>query len=88
MKLFGVVLGGSLAKGRLGEDHETVFVVASDEVEAKRRAKARWGGSGRAHLDAIILLEVVDGHRIILEPTKEAEQTELRSANDNPHDED
>ena len=88
MKLFGVVLGGSLAKGRLGEDHETVFVVAADEGEAKRRAKARWAGSGRPHLDAIVCLEVVDGHRIILEPTKDADQTALRSANDDPHDED
>jgi Domain of Unknown Function (DUF1543) len=88
MRLYAVVLGGSLRPGRLGEDHETVFVVAADEAEAKRRAKARWAGVGRPHLDAIACLEVVDGYRVELVPTGDDERVASRSANDDPHDED
>ena len=37
----------------MGEDHEVVFVVADDMVSARRAAKAKWGGDGRAHVDAL-----------------------------------
>ena len=43
--LFAAYLGGELGPGRVGEDHEVVFVVAEDELTARRAAKAKWGGA-------------------------------------------
>ena len=86
MRLYAVLLGGSGAPGRLTEDHETVFVVAEDDASAKKQAKARWSGKGRAHVDALQVLELVDGHRIELRPD-EGEAGEAVSFNDEPHDE-
>jgi hypothetical protein len=34
MDLFAVHLGGSVAPGRMGEDHEVVFVVAADDSDS------------------------------------------------------
>ena len=50
--LYAAFLGGDLGTGRMGEDHEVVFVVAEDAVSARRAAKAKWGGAGRPHVDA------------------------------------
>jgi hypothetical protein len=72
-KLHVVFLGGDLAPGRLGEDHEVVLVVADDIPGARAAAKAKWTGVGKAHIDAVRPLDVVDGHRIRLEPTSEDE---------------
>jgi hypothetical protein len=65
--LFAVYLGGDLARGRMGEDHEVVFVVGDDVREARRQARAKWTGQGKAHVDAIQRLRSIDGHRISLE---------------------
>jgi hypothetical protein len=51
----------------MGEDHEVVFVVAEDMVAARRAARAKWGGDGRAHVDALTRLDMVDGFAIGLE---------------------
>lgn len=66
MKLYVVYLGGKVAVGRMGEDHEVVVVVASDVVAARKAAKARWSGIGDPHVDAVRELDVVDGHQITL----------------------
>jgi hypothetical protein len=51
----------------MGEDHEVVFVVAEDELSARRSAKVKWRGDGRAHVDALTRLDMVDGFAIGLE---------------------
>jgi hypothetical protein len=76
-KLHVVFLGGDLAPGRLGEDHEVVLVVADDIAGARAAAKAKWSGVGKAHIDAVRPLDVIDGHRIRLEPTADDESTEI-----------
>jgi Domain of Unknown Function (DUF1543) len=67
--LFAAYLGGDLGPGRIGEDHEVVFVVAADTVAARRAAKAKWGGGGRAHVDALTRIDMIDGYAIGLEHT-------------------
>jgi len=68
--LYAVVLGGRLDKGRLGEDHETVFVVAESEAQARAKAKAKWSGTTRKglHVDALTCVEQVDAYTVRLEP--------------------
>jgi hypothetical protein len=51
----------------MGEDHEVVFVVADDTESARRAAKAKWAGDGRAHVDALTRLDMIDGFDIGLE---------------------
>ena len=70
LHLYAVVLGGRLAEGRLGEDHETVFVVAESEAGARSKAKAKWSGATRKglHVDALTRVEQVDGFALRLEP--------------------
>lgn len=67
-KLFAVYLGGDPEPGRLSEDHETVLVVAGDLPAARAAARAKWHGRGRAHVDAVQELDVVDGFTVRLEP--------------------
>ncbi len=66
-RLYAVYLGGELAPGRMGEDHEVIHVVAPDVREARHLAKAKWRGSGRPHVDAVLHLDVVDGYEVVLE---------------------
>ena len=68
-RLYVVYLGGDPAGGRLSEDHEVVLVVASDVTAARAAARAKWGGSTRAHVDGVMEIDVVDGYRVQLEPT-------------------
>ncbi len=68
MFLFAVYLGGPLADGRMGEDHEVVFVVAPDAAAAKSQARAKWHGEGRCHVDAVQQLVQVDGHAVSVAP--------------------
>jgi Domain of Unknown Function (DUF1543) len=74
--LFAAFLGGELAAGRMGEDHEMVFVVAEDTKSARRAAKAKWGGGGRAHVDALTRLDMIDGFAVGLEPSGTGDSTE------------
>ena len=39
-QLYAIYLGGDPAPGRIGEDHEVVFVVAEDVISARRQARA------------------------------------------------
>jgi len=67
--LYVVYLGGDVGPGRMGEDHEVVLVAAADVKDARRRAKAKWTGAGRAHVDAIAEVHRVDGHDVSLVAT-------------------
>ncbi len=66
MHLFAAFLGGDLGTGRMGEDHEVVFVVAEDAVSATAGgAKAKCGAAVAArHIDALTRLMMVDGYTI------------------------
>jgi hypothetical protein len=65
--LYAAFLGGDLGSGRMGEDHEVVFVVADDERAARQAAKAKWGGAGRPHVDALTRIDAIDGFAVGLE---------------------
>jgi hypothetical protein len=82
--LYAVYLGGDLATGRMGEDHEVVFVVGDDLKDVRRRARAKWGGSGRAHLDAIVRLEAIDGFEVGLREVGGGDRTVLVPAYEPP----
>ncbi|HEY7439168.1 MAG TPA: DUF1543 domain-containing protein [Acidimicrobiia bacterium] len=77
MALYAVYLGGDLATGRMGEDHEVVFVVGDDIHDIRRRARAKWGGAGHAHVDAVRRLDVIDGFEIALRDVGGGDRTEL-----------
>jgi hypothetical protein len=79
--LYAAFLGGELTDGRMGEDHEVVFVVADDVISARRAAKAKWGGDGRAHVDALTRLDMIDGHTIGLEGGGSGDRTETEGYN-------
>ena len=69
-RLYGVYLGGDPAPGRLGEDHEMVFVVATDPRAAKRAARAKWTGADpKPHVDMVQELDAVDGYEVALSHT-------------------
>lgn len=70
-------LGGDPAPGRIGEDHEVVLVVADDVKAARAAARAKWTGVGRPHVDAITPISVVDGHRVQLTHTGEADTWDI-----------
>ena len=76
-RLYAVYLGGDPAPGRLTEDHEVVLVVAGDLAEARRRARAKWGGVARPHVDAVKLVDVVDGFAVTLDPTDRPESVDV-----------
>ena len=68
--LYAVVLGGKMPGGRLGEDHETVFVTAEDEEQARANARAKWSGPNKKglHVDALVCVDSVDGYAVRLDP--------------------
>jgi hypothetical protein len=71
--LYVVYLGGNLAPGRMGEDHEVVLVAAGSVPDARAAAKRKWRGVSRPHVDAVQRIEVLDGHRVTLTETGEAD---------------
>ncbi|HXQ75435.1 MAG TPA: DUF1543 domain-containing protein [Acidimicrobiales bacterium] len=72
-RLYAVYLGGDPAPGRLGEDHEVVFVVTSDPRAARRAARAKWSGSDpKPHVDMVQELDAVDGYEVALTQTGRA----------------
>ena len=81
MHLYAAFLGGELTDGRMGEDHEVVFVVADDVISARRAAKAKWGGDGRAHVDALTRLDMIDGYAIGLVGGGSGDRTETEGYN-------
>ncbi len=66
MHLYVAYLGGPMPEGQMGEGHEVVTVVADDPVDARAKAKAKWSGYGRSHVDALQRVEAVDGFRVEL----------------------
>ena len=78
-RLYAVYLGGDLVPGRMGEDHEVVFVVASDVEQARQNAKLKWRGHERAHIDAVRELDTIDGFAVRLEPTAAPENPRIDS---------
>jgi hypothetical protein len=80
--LYAAFLGGELGPGRMGEDHEVVFVVAEDEISARRAAKVKWGGDGRPHVDALTRLDRIDGHAIGLTAQGEGDATQTVGYNE------
>jgi hypothetical protein len=79
--LFAAFLGGELEPGRMGEDHEVGFVVAENMVAARRAAKAKWGGGGRPHVDALTRLDMIDGYAVGLAPGGTGDTTETEGYN-------
>ena len=75
--LFAVYLGGDPPDGRMGEDHEVVFVVGDDIKDVRRRARAKWRGAGVAHVDAVQRLDRVDGFDITLSAGDSGDVMEL-----------
>ena len=65
----------------MGEDHEIVFVVAEDMETARRAAKAKWGGDGRAHVDALTRLDMIDGFAVELERVGTGDTTQTEGYN-------
>jgi hypothetical protein len=84
--LFAVYLGGEPTPGRLSEDHEVVLVVAPDVPEARKAARAKWGGTTRPHVDGIRAVSVVDGFRVTLEPTDQPESWDVDLTYDPPEE--
>ncbi|HVB91574.1 MAG TPA: DUF1543 domain-containing protein [Acidimicrobiales bacterium] len=81
MHLYAAFLGGELTAGRMGEDHEVVFVVAADMQMARRAAKEKWGGEGRPHVDALTRLDMIDGYSLHLRHTGSGDATETQGYN-------
>jgi uncharacterized protein DUF1543 len=79
--LFVAYLGGELAAGRMGEDHEVVFVVAEDMKSARKAARAKWGGDGRSHVDALTRLDMIDGYAVGLEQSGSGDTMETEGYN-------
>jgi hypothetical protein len=76
-QLYVVYLGGELAAGRIGEDHEVVMVVATDIQDARKFAKMKWRGSASPHIDAVKLVSVIDGYEVHLEPTEDVDSSSV-----------
>lgn len=85
MPLYAVYLGGTPVAGRMGEDHEVVFVVAPDPAAMKKAAKAKWRGHGRPHVDAFEELSSVDGYAIHLVETGTDAPRQITDDNQVPH---
>jgi Domain of Unknown Function (DUF1543) len=70
-----------LADGRMGEDHEVVFVVADDTLSARKAAQAKWSGSGRCHVDAVSRLDMIDGYSVTLDQAGTGDATAMEGYN-------
>jgi len=79
--LYAAFLGGELTDGRMGEDHEVVFVVAEDMPAARRAAKAKWAGDGRPHVDALTRLDMIYGYTVGLQEGGSGDRTETEGYN-------
>ena len=75
--LYVVYLGGDVAPGRMGEDHEVVLVAAPDPKAARTRARAKWTGVGKCHVDALAEVRAIDGQHIRLEPGADGDDIEV-----------
>ena len=71
--LYAVLLGGKIRKNHLMEDHHLVFVVAENEIEARKLAKKKWNADD-IHVDGTQKINMVDGFKIILQKTEGQEE--------------
>lgn len=71
-KLYAVLLGGKIREESLMEDHQLVFVVASDEKKARSLAKLKWPEAESIHVDGTQHIKQVDGYQINLEKSNNA----------------
>lgn len=65
----------------MGEDHEVVFVVADDTTAARNAAQRKWAGGGRAHVDAVTRLDMIDGYAVTLHPAGSGDATAMEGYN-------
>ena len=74
--LYVVFLGGSLPPNRIGEDHEIVFVVAKNQMDAEIKAKQKWQGYTNygVHIDSIKKINEVDNYKLELVKIKSDEK--------------
>ena len=72
-KLYEVYLGGEPPKDSIVEPHELVWVVAFTEKQAKQKAKLKWLGHSKVHIDGIKQLSIIDGYNINLTKVSENE---------------
>jgi uncharacterized protein YifE (UPF0438 family) len=77
--LYAVLLGGKIRENNLMEDHHLVFVVAENEVEARKLSKKKWNAY-EMHVDGTQKINIIDGYRINLEKT----DNQLDDVNVNP----
>ena len=70
--LYAVLLGGKIRKHHLMEDHHLVFVVAENEIEARKLAKKKWNAED-IHIDRTQKINMVDGYKIMLQKTEKQE---------------
>lgn len=68
--LYAVLLGGKIRKNHLMEDHHLVFVVAENEIEARKLSKKKWGAED-IHVDGTQIINAVDGYQINLQKIDE-----------------
>ena len=71
--LYAVLLGGKIRKKHLMEDHHLVFVVAENEIEARKLAKKKWNAD-EIHVDGTQKINRVDGYNIVLQKTEEKDE--------------
>ena len=64
--LYAVLLGGKIRKNHLMEDHHLVFVVAENEIEARKLSKRKWDAED-IHVDGTQIINAVDGYQISLQ---------------------
>lgn len=67
--LYAILLGGKVRENNLMEDHQLVFVVADNELDARKLAKLKWPEATSIHVDGTQKLTSIDGYQISL--TKE-----------------
>jgi len=68
--LYAVLLGGKIRENHLMEDHHLVFVVAKNEIEARKLSKKKWNAED-IHVDGTQKIIKVDGYEVILQKTDE-----------------
>jgi hypothetical protein len=64
-KLYYVYVGGT-SENRLIEDHEVVFVVAKNSIDAKILAKKKTKLTIDPHVDVMAEIKNIDGYDILL----------------------
>jgi len=74
-KLFAVYLGGRAPKANT-ELHDIVFVTGARIEDAYGQMLDKWFGTPQSlHMDGYLELDVVDGYRVSLSPTPDADMT-------------